>query len=169
MKKIKHKIKKKGHVVEKKEFDTVNYLQRNQKLVIAGIVIIFLIVICAGSFYTWSKNQNIDANVVLSTAVTAQGYEKVIQKYPYADIRPVAMLDLAVALFWEGQYNEAITAYKKFIAKYPEHQLVPNAVLGVGYCYQELGQNEQAKDQFAKVCQNYPGTLWAQEAVERNK
>lgn len=66
------------------------------------------------------------------------------------------LYDLNLAIFQEGNYEEALDGFRNFLKKYPKSDLADNAQFWIGECYTALGEYERAILAYQEVIKKHP-------------
>lgn len=94
-------------------------------------------------------------------------YSKAVERADPKTLQPVALNDLAIAQFADGQPAEAAKTAERFLSSFPEHFLAPQVHMTLARSLAAQGQTEAAKAAYQKIALQYPDTSFAAEATAR--
>jgi tetratricopeptide (TPR) repeat protein len=74
-------------------------------------------------------------------------------QYPEADpvFRPHILFHVAEALYYQGQYPEAMLRYRELMTDYISSEIYSFANQGLAWCLMHLGRHDEARDEFKKL------------------
>jgi len=74
-----------------------------------------------------------------------EGYNKVLRRYPRTAVAPLAKLQVANVLYWQGRYAEAAARFSDVLRAFPpDHPLRGLVLLNLAYCYYATGRLPEA-------------------------
>ncbi len=85
-----------------------------------------------------------EASTALMTAMGAADYEDILDEYGSTSSAPLAMMQLAMARFSEGNYDAAQELYSRFLKKYEKNDMALEAELNVITCREAKGEFSEA-------------------------
>lgn len=146
--------------VTKKELKEPDFLQVALKTVIDFItmhrakvyVILTVFILCLASALGWhlyKVNYNISALHMFNQAGDAEGYKKVIAKYPDSHAALQALYRLGNMYLENNQIDSAINAYGTILKKASDNDYLKIfAYAGQGYCYEGKNDLKKARASF---------------------
>ena len=137
--------------------EVLGFLKRYGKLIGAGAVAAIVTVLVSHGFSQYKASRTAKAEQMLMESATPQQLEEVIKKYGSTPSAPIALLDLAKAVFHQGDYAGARTHYETFLKKYKKHELRAVAELGLAYCTEADADFTGAAAQFTAFADTYTG------------
>jgi tetratricopeptide (TPR) repeat protein len=84
------------------------------------------------------------------------------QALDLANDNPVLRYNLALSLFYQRQWSNAIAAFQALLAKHPEHE---KAQFNLGLAYLRNNQPQQARQIWQNLLSRSPGNAQAREAL----
>ena len=150
-------------------FDFVAWLETHRLRAICYLGV-FLIALFGIYFYKF--NQRMGEEEGLAALVNAQtnrqadvpgesgGYTRALRgvqrDYPRTQAAQRAGLMLAIALFEESKYEDALGAFDAFLKSHPQSPLVAQAQLGSASSLDELGKTKEAAEAYQQLIQAHP-------------
>lgn len=84
------------------------------------------------------------ADALLVNAMGPEDYETILDKYGSTPSAPIAMLNLAMSKFSDGDYDAAQELYKRFLKKHDDHEMALQAELNAITCREAKGEYSEA-------------------------
>ena len=109
-----------------------------------------VIVLVCGIFLfdRWLKSskqtREVEADSALMNAIDAVDYQRIVDEYGSTSSAPIAMMNLAMTRYSEGDYEGAQQLYSDFLKKYPKHEMALQAELNVITCMESKGEYSEA-------------------------
>jgi TolA-binding protein len=94
------------------------------------------------------------ANLNLKNSINADSIEhvrKVIREYPQSIFAATSQLNLAVTLFDQGLYNEALLEYQKYLESFDDKSYYSKVYAGMALTLNKLGRYSEAATSFGKA------------------
>lgn len=149
-----------------------NWVQENQRAVIYGIIIIFVIVI--GIVLTVNYNHKVEQSAANIVFELEQNYdamkdktgqerqelrqkvdesiENILEDYPSSDSAAIAYIYRANMLYEEGKYEDAVKNYEFARDDLSSNRKASALILmNLGYSYEAMNDNKNACDYFQKA------------------
>lgn len=112
----------------------------------AGIVVLVICGIFLFDRYLKASRagKEAKADAALMSAGSAADYEELLEKYRSTSSAPIALMQLAMTRFSEGQIDAAQAHYEAFLKQYGKHEMVPQAKLNLITCREARGEYSEA-------------------------
>jgi outer membrane protein assembly factor BamD len=159
-----------------------------KKLMVIGIIIVFLSSGCSSLKKTWdsifSKDvtgtaqqltwNGMDAYEEGSYKDSIEYFQQVKDLYPFSKYAILAELKIADAHYRLEQYEEAIFAYEEFEKLHPRNEAIPYVIYQIGLCYfnqidtidRDQRPARQALDTFLRLREQFPDDPYTRSAEE---
>ena len=159
-----------------------------KRLIIAGIIILFVSSGCSALKKTWNaitgKDESGSAQQLAWDGMDAfedgeykdaiEYFQKLKDWYPFSKYAILAELKIADAHYHLKQYEEAIFAYEEFEKLHPRNEAVPYVIYQIGRCYydqidtidRDQTPARKALDTFQRLSKQFPGNQYARSANE---
>jgi TolA-binding protein len=146
----------KQHSPQHKEILKKQALEQNEVTEVLNIIkkyavpaAVAVLVVCGiFMFDRYSKASKVKkeskADAALMSAGSAADYEAVLDKYGSTSSAPIALMQLGMARFAEGDLDAAQKCYEDFLKKYAKHDMVPQAELNIITCREAKGEYSEA-------------------------
>ena len=106
-----------------------------------------------------------EADAALVTAMSAADYEEIIDEYGSTASAPIAMMQLAMSRFSDGEYDAAQALYSDFLKKYGKHEMALQAELNIITCREAKGEHSEAHLLYGDFIDRYPDSYLAPTAM----
>jgi len=159
-----------------------------KRLVVVGIVIVFLGVGCSALKKTWNaitgKEETGSAQQLAWDGMDAfedgdykeaiEDFQQLRDWYPFSKYAILAELKIADAHYQLEQYEEAIFAYEEFEKLHPRNEAIPYVIYQIGRCYYDrIGTIDRdqtparkALETFQRLSKQFPKDPYARSAAE---
>ncbi len=136
-------------------------------------VAIVILAICAyflvNRYFVSSRlNKEAKADSMLMNAMGPEDYQTIIDKYGSTPTAPIAMMNLAMARFSEGDYDAAQDLYGRFLKKYGKHEMAAQAELNQIVCREAKGDLSDAQILYADFANQHKDSYLAPIALMGN-
>ncbi|MFH1039219.1 MAG: tetratricopeptide repeat protein [PVC group bacterium] len=143
---------------------TASFMRRYRAaaLVLGIILVAGAVIFAAVSYHTAGTIAR--AETELGAARSREDLRAVFDRYPDTPAAPLALIQLAAALYDAGEFDQARDTYRLFIGRYAAHRLAPFAQMGAAYCLESAGKLEEALAGYGRIGERYPGSSLEPEA-----
>jgi len=133
----------------------------------SGVVILVICGIFLFDSYLKSSKASKEskADVALVNAMSAADFQNIVDKYGSTSAAPIAMMNLAMAKFSNGDYAAAQDLYGKFLKKYAKHEMAPQAELNLITCREAKGELSEAQILYSDFAGKHEGSYLAPVAL----
>ena len=161
-----HDELQKKHELEQHEVKQVlNFLKRYGTLIGAGVIAATVAVLASRALAANKAAKITEAEQMMISAQTPQQLEEVVNNYKSTPTAPVALLNLAKALFNEGETAQARAQYERFVDDYKKSDQLPVAMFGLAYCTEAEGRFDEAATELEDFLADNPGHYLESSAV----
>ena len=129
--------------------------QHAAKIAIA-VVVVALVISVPAFLRAHRQAERREALKLLDTWSDLGQLEEIVDRFGSSPTAPLALLQLAKALYDNGNYPLAEEKYNEFIVSYGDHLFAPAAELGIAHCAEAQGQIQRAIYAFKSFATQYP-------------
>lgn len=129
--------------------------QHATKITIA-VVVVALVIAIPAFLRAHRHAERIEALKLLDTWSDLGQLEEIVDRFGSSPTAPLALLQLAKALYDNGNYPLSEEKYNEFIVSYGDHLFAPAAELGIAHCAEAQGQIQRAIYAFKSFATQYP-------------
>ena len=139
------------------EVESLKEFGRQHATKIAIAVVVLALIIAVPSFLRAHRQAaQREASKLLNTWNDLGQLEEIVDRFGSSPTAPLALLQLAKALYDNGNFPLAEEKYNEFIISYGDHRFAPAAELGIAHCAEAQGQIQRAIYAFTSFATQYP-------------
>ncbi len=132
---------------------------------------LIVVVIVCGAFLldrylkTSKASKEHKADSALVTAMSPADFEEIIEKYGSTSSAPIALMQLAMSKFSDGDYDAAQDLYDQFLKKYGKHEMAAQAELNRISCQEAKGEYGEAHLKYGEFANSHKNSYLAPVAM----
>ena len=157
-------------------FNAMAWIEKNKKLVIAGVVGVIIAVAIYASIISSRNEKREQAGQALSHALlspsfnrtsqaeVAPGLLKVADVFSDTPAGEQALLLAGGSFFNAGKFTEAQSAFERFNREHSGSELAPQAMYGVAAALSAQGKSDEAGKSYKEIVDRHPNSAVAMQA-----
>lgn len=143
-------------------YDAVfDFLKRHRFWLMGSALVIIVAIVAAVVRDMQTEQLQLDANVRLASARTADDFQSVARDFPGSKAALMATLFEADLHFQQARWEQATACYQDFINRHPGSMLLPSAKLGLAAVLEAQGKVAEAIKAYQSVVSGFPNSFQA--------